>query len=193
MHLTDEQLLELDEFDRLHLDQCESCRQRANNLNDMRQAFQAMPDISLPSDGWQEIQKIQNERQQFADLKRTRLQLTRWKIGSLALAASLTAIMLWPISHTPSFEPTITNQQLNALIDQNRYLQQQLDLTLETKNQTNVSYQMLKMDIQSIDQSIQRAYLQEDSDENKSALWEIRKQLVDQLLSNGNKIQTVRI
>lgn len=193
MHLNDEQLLELDQSGHLHIDQCESCRQRASNLNEMRQVFQSMPDISLPSGGWQEIQKIQNERQQFSDLKRTRQQLTRWKIGSLALAASLTAIMLWPVSHTPPLTSPLSNQQLNALIEQNRYLQQQLDLTLETNNQTNVSYQMLKMDIQSIDQSIQRAYLQGDSDEQKSSLWEIRKQLVDQLLSNDKKIQTIRI
>ena len=193
MHLTDEQLLELDQSGHRHISRCESCRQQASNLNEMRQAFQSMPDISLPSGSWQEIQKIQNERQQFSDLKRTRQQLTRWKVGSLALAASLTAIMLWPVSHAPSITSSISNQQLSALIEQNRYLQQQLDLTLETNNQTSVSYQMLQMDIQSIDQSIQRAYLQGDSDEQKTALWKIRKQLVDQLLSSDKTIQTIRI
>lgn len=193
MHLTDEQLLELDQSGHLHIEQCESCRQRASNLNDMRRAFQTMPDITLPPGGWQKIQKIQVERQQFTDLKRTRQQLTRWKIGSLALAASFLAVMFWPLAQSPSISHPVTNQQVSLLIQQNKRLQLLLDDASQKDSQTKVSYQLLQLDLQSVDQTIQRAYLQGANNDVKSELWEKRKQLVNQLLSRTGRIQPLRI
>jgi hypothetical protein len=190
MHLSDEQLLELDKSGHLHIDQCESCYQRVNNLNKIRLTFQTMPQNSLLSGSWQ---KIQNERQQSIELKKTRKELSSWKISSFALAASLTVVMLWPISQSPPTTQSITNQELDLLIEQNRELQQQLDSTTQLNYLTKVNYQLIHMDIQSIDQAIQRAYLQKASDELKSELWEKRKQLVNQLLSRTKKIQTLTI
>ena len=193
MHLSDEQLLEPSESGQLHIDQCEVCCHKMNNLNKMRLHFLSSSKKNLVMGNWREIQKVQKERQQSLELKRTQKQLNRWKISSLALAASLTAIMLWPVSQTTPKSPSIANQQLIQLIEQNRYLQQQLDDTSQYEYQTKVSYQLIQMDIQSVDQAIQRAYLQGADNELKSELWEKRKQLVNQLLSGTKKFTTLRI
>ncbi len=193
MHLSDEQLLEPNESGQLHIDQCEVCLHKMNNLNKMRQHFHSLSENSIATENWREIQKIQKERQQSLELKHTQKQLNRWKISSLALAASITAIMLWPVFQTTPKTPSVASQQLNQLIEQNRYLQQQLDDTSQYDYQTKVSYQLIQMDIQSVDQAIQRAYLQGADNELKSELWEKRKQLVNQLLSGAKIITTLRI
>lgn len=193
MHLSDQQLLEVDESGLLHIGQCSECCLRANNLRKMRLNLQAMPALTSSSKGWNDVQKFHKERQQSIEINQVRLQLKRWKVGSLALAASLLAMIIWPNIHLPPTELPIKNQHLSLLIQQNQKLQQQLDSSSQVIYSTSVSYQVLQMDLQSIDQAIQRAYLEGANDDSKSKLWIKRKQLMNQLLSGTKKIQPLRI
>jgi len=191
MHLSDQQLLEVDEVDQVHLEQCKSCRRRANHLIKMRQYLKAVPLKDFATDGWQEIQTIHNQREQLVALRQARKQVNRWKTGSLALAASLIAVVFWQSTQRPII--SLGDQELAKLIEQNNALQQRLDTTTPLYEQSNVKLQMLQLDIQNLDQQIQRAYLQGDSNQSKAELWEKRKKLVKQLSSKTKKVNTLSI
>lgn len=193
MHLNDEQLLELDEVGHKHVDQCAICQQKVQNLISIRQQLVALPQSSNMPDRWSDIQKDYADIQQSKQLERTRGQLKRWQLGSFALAASLSAVLLWP--GTPSLPPfeQSANSQLTALIEQNNFLQHQLDLKSQNNYLTNVSYKRMQIDINNIDLAIQRAYLKDANIDEKSKLWKTRKQLIRQILSEDNKTRTLRI
>lgn len=193
MHLRDEQLTELDDAGHAHISECKSCRERANNLVKIRQSLTELPQLSAMPGNWKDIQKIHSERQQAQELKKTRQQLNQWRIGSFALAASLTAVVLWPGAQSDMPAEKVTNWQLATLIEQNNYLQQQLSGSPDSARQTNVRFKLVERDIQAIDQAIQRAYLQNASDEEKTELWKERQKLMKQLLSKDTQPKMLRI
>ena len=193
MHLSDEKLTELDDAGRAHISQCDVCRDKANNLVKLRQSLNQLPLLAEMPGSWKDIQKIHSERKQANQLQQTRQQLNRWRIGSFALAASLTAVVLWPNAQSNLTIEQNTNWQLATLIEQNNYLQQQLANNSNENNLTNVTFKLIERDIQAIDQAIQRAYLQNASDEEKTQLWKKRQKLMKQMLSDTKQPKMLRI
>jgi hypothetical protein len=193
MHLSNEQLTELDDVGRLHINQCEVCRAKANNLIKLRQNLNQLSENAEMPGNWRNIQKIHTERQQVDLLKQTRKQLNQWRIGSLALAASLTAVIFWPTSQSSLPASESINWQLATLIEQNNFLQKKLNETDHKGNLAQVSFKLIEREIQSIDQAIQRAYLQGASDDEKAKLWSKRQKLMKQLLSDKKQPKMLRI
>jgi hypothetical protein len=193
MHLTDEQLTELDEVGHAHINQCDVCRMKANNLVKLRQSLNQLPEIAEMPGSWKNIQKIHAERQQVHELTKTRRQLNHWRLGSFALAASLTAVIIWPNSSPNLTTKQNSGWQLATLIEQNNYLQQQLENNVDTNKLAQVSFKLIERDIRSIDQEIQRSYLQGGSDEEKAKLWSKRQELMKKLISDKKQPKMLRI
>ena len=107
----------------------------------------------------------------------------------VALAASLAAVLFI----MPSQMPDNNNaQQLEEIIAQNNYLQQKLDAT-DFSQGLKVKYNLLRNDIQNLDQAIQRAYINGSTDQEKTKLWKGRQKLIKQLLSEEKKKSNFRI
>lgn len=193
MHLSDEQLLELNESDHSHLELCKSCRQRVHNLDSLRQRLCSMPEISLPKKNWQKIQRIQTQRIQTYHIKQTLRQVIRWKMVSGALVASIACLLFWFHFQSSIAIDNAVNLQIVSLIEENKNLQQLLDRRTILVNQKNVEHQIIQLELKSIDHAIQRAYLQDANKQLKTQLWKTRKQMVQQLLSITKKPQTLKI
>jgi len=193
MHLNDQQLLELSQENNQHITECEACRAKAENLVQLRNQLSDLPQVEVMPDCWSEIQKAHNNNQQEKKLSQTRKQLGQWRLASFALAASLAVFVFWSnIESSPSTNSLMT-ESLVALIEENNELQRLLSNKTKNNYQTHVQYKLQKTDFNLIDQAIQRAYLQGASDLEKYNLWKARKNLMNKLLVETKKTQTIRI
>ncbi len=193
MHLTDEQLLEMTDLSMQHLSACRSCSARASNLKNIRQSLHQLNKQRLPISTWQAIQREAKARQQHNQITSIRKEMKDWKLTSFALVASIVAIFFWPIGK--SFNPIeqSLNEEITHLIQQNKQLQQQLiDLSIRQRK-NNVSFQLLQLDVLSMDSSIQRAYMDQTTSKQKLTLWRKRKQLIRRMLLINNDIQKIAI
>ena len=193
MHLTDEQLLDLSKVDQLHLSECEECQQQLLCLKTIREQMATLPILKQPKDNWMEIQKLHKKRQQEQQLQKTHKKMNYWRVTSIALAASLTIVIFWPKSQL--FQPDVNaqNKQLALLIEQNNFLQKQLNKRNTTFNLSNVDFNYLQSELNTIDQILQRAYLQQSSSEEKTRLWKNRQEIIKQLLSTTEQKKSIRI
>ena len=55
MHLSDDQLLELDALGKLHLSQCKECQLRADNIQQINNKLDQLVSKNLASDSWEKL------------------------------------------------------------------------------------------------------------------------------------------
>jgi len=193
MHLSDEQLLEIDDSGIQHLKTCTDCANRANNLNKIRTSLSQIETLEFSTKNWDNIYKEANNRKHQEESKHTNTNLKKWKFISLGLAASLIASIYWPQPNFVRPSPKDLNNQITQLIKQNNQLQIQLtNLSVKRRNHS-VNYQLLTQEITSIDNKIQQAYLYNLTEQQKLDLWIKRKLIVKQMLSADKNIHQLSI
>ena len=193
MHLSDEQLLEIDAVGELHLSQCKDCQQRADNLLSVRNKLNELPLKILPSDNWEKIRYTYQMRNDEVKHKQNEKRITRWKISAFALAASLILAVIFPRTLIMDREAENTDQQLTLLIEQNNLLQQQLiNLRPEIVSESD-SFNFLRSQFSVLDRSIQRAHIQKKSKKEKLELWQKRQELLKQWLTTKTPLNTISI
>jgi hypothetical protein len=200
MHLTDEELFELNGLSKHHLAQCSQCNKRASILIEMRQQLaqpavkSSMPDFSA---NWHSIKQAHHDQQQHKQkivTIKTQRKATFWRFTSIALAASIAVMAFLPQVMTVNEDPLTDTSMLASWVEQNAQLQQQLEQQqLEQLPNvdlfTRVAVNQLKVKLVDIDRSLQQAYLLNSSDEKKLKLWQQRKQLVEHSLQKINNLK----
>lgn len=191
MHLSDDELLEIDEPGKLHLAECGECRQRAKVLFELRNAISENIQAPVNAPPWsslhQHLQAVQKEQR----IKQVENRARFWRVSSFALAASLAVVVLWQGTFREDIKQLSGSEesQLIALIDTNKQLQQQVML----KNLGGVEFKALQMQLEVIDKALQQAYLQELSEEQKAALWQQRQLILKRSLANKKESKILRI
>jgi|GEM_PF-1411974 len=195
MHLSDEQLLELDESGKIHLMSCEQCRERAAEVLHIRAQLGQLNTVPAPQQSWLAIKADYQSQQRQQQQQQADKKLAFWRISSFALAASLAAVLIWqwPQLLERKGQPGSEAIQMASLIDQNRLLQQQLNQQLVTRTLTSSANKQLQIALAAIDRALQQAYLQNASEEDKAALWLQRQKIIQESLKTPHNNQIIRI
>lgn len=193
MHLSDEQLLEIDALGELHLSQCKDCQQRADNVLNIRDKLEQLPAKSVTSDNWEKLKHTYQMRTDEINQLKNKKRIKFWKLSTVALAASLLLVVMLPKVSMMDKETSIQYQQLALLVEQNNVLQQQLiDLKPEIVTEP-VRFSLLRYQFSVLDKSIQRAHIEQRSIEEKSVLWKKRQDLLKQWLATKQTSNTISI
>ena len=195
MHLSNQQILELNADAHAHLKECSECSNKLANLEKMRERLADQETVKAPDEIWQRLRTSYPSVQKEQQIQKTEKRVTFWQITSLALAASLTAVVLFPWSGN---DITVKNQgtvdvQLANLIQENNVLQRQLKVQLTSNKLNRTSVMRLQADLSNLDKAIQQAYVQKLSNTEKSELWRQRQSLIKQSLYTINQPKVVRI
>lgn len=193
MHLTDEQLLELDESGELHLAQCQTCSLRAENLKTFRHQLSSLPMATLPRESWRHIQAAQQIHCNEIELARSKKSIRFWQMSSFAIAASLVLALVLPRISTLEEGMSHQDMQLAMLIEQNNVLQQQLINSMRTAQTDQTDLSLVNSQLSILDQSIQSAYMRQLTVEEKSKLWNQRLELIKGKLSKKQAKSLIRI
>ncbi|NMP17638.1 hypothetical protein [Thalassotalea sp. Y01] len=196
MHLSDDQIIEPNALELRHLEHCDVCLQRQQHLRGIRQSLATSFDQdALPEPIWQNIkQAIEQPQQSASTEQQPNNKVTNgWRNLALALAASLVLVVMVPqvMDSTPQQDPV--ELTLTQLIEQNQLLQSQLQLAVEEKSLSDVQLQMLYFKLDEIDRSLQFLYSQQGAKDEKTALWEKRKQLINKTLSSKKENKVGKI
>lgn len=178
MHLNDDQLLEPTGEQSRHVNSCELCSSRLENLKGMKAQLQNMPQLSMPNKSWQNLRLKHQVSQNKIQLELNKKRMHRWKLSSLALAASILLVLLVP-QIKDSEEITIdSNQQITQLIEQNNWLQQELFKTNLALDSKQVDLSLVSSQLSILDSSIQQAYMNQLPAEEVSKLWQRRLEII---------------
>jgi len=189
MHLTDEQLLELDEHSTEHLISCEACKTRFKNLANTRRVLAESINHETTISQWKTIKNIAKAKQQSDELKLIRRYKNKWRIINFGLAASLIITFYW----TFDIAQNSVNADIDSLIAENKQLQQRLTNLTTISKLRNAEYQILRQNIVNLDIQIQQAYLYDTDKLFKKALWNKRKKIVQEILLLNTKPNEFRI
>ncbi|TQV86550.1 DUF3379 domain-containing protein [Aliikangiella coralliicola] len=198
MHLSDEQLIELDSNARSHIADCHQCQQKIANLENLRQRLRALPEVPAPENGWLRVSQayqFQVEQQQ------ARKQVSFWRFSSFALVASLSLVLffLWPSEKAGQLDQSMSenqlahSQKLKSLIEQNDLLQQQLNRQLMLNHLDEANFKRLQVELSVVDKALQQAYIQRLGSDEKVQLWQQRQRLIEQLLESAKRPEIVKI
>jgi len=178
MHLNDEQLLDLNDKHKNHVNNCELCANRLENLKAVQGQLNSLPQLSMPNKSWQNLQLKHQVSQKNIQLAQHKKRMQRWKLSSLALAASISLVLLVPQVHDFNSPKNDLNQQIAELIEQNNWLQQELyktNLELESKQ---VGLSLVSAQLSILDTSIQQAYMEQLPATEVSKLWQKRLEII---------------
>lgn len=193
MHLSDEQLLEIDAFSKLHLSQCKDCQLRVDNILKLRSKLNQLPSECLASDSWEKLKYTYQVRTDEIKQVQNKKQIKLWKLSAAALAASLILAVVFPRILVTDRGASSQYQQLTLLVEQNNLLQQQL-IKLNPGIVTEpVSSNLIRYQLSVLDQYIQSANIQHRSIKEKSELWRKRQTLLKQWLTNETPTSTLSI
>ncbi len=196
MHLNDEQLLELSDEFKEHVDQCESCAERLNNLQAIRKSFREK-EVRMPASGsWVRLREAYIAEHHNHQLSKANKTTYFWKVTSGTIAASFLVGLV--INSYLSMQPQKLDEQslttqISALIAENNSMQEQL---LEVSNSDkSASYKVvsLMIELEVIDKKLQQAYLLKKSDSEKHTLWSQRQQVIESTLTAIKQPQTLKI
>lgn len=195
MHLTNEQLLELNEESREHLAQCDSCRVRAQNLTAMRTKLQSLTEQKPMSDNWQQIKANYQNQKHHQQINLVNKKVTFWRKMTVALAASLVLFMagqnyLLNSNQQETFEQTA---ELARLIESNNMMQSLLIVQLEDESMDDIKVVNFQIELDIIDKKLQQAYLTKNTNKEKSALWQQRQALIQSSIVVDKKIEFMKI
>ncbi len=195
MHLTNEQLLELNEENREHLAQCEACCVRAKNLAAMRTKLQDLTEQKPTLDNWQQIKtSYQNQKhQQQIDLANKKVVF--WKKISVAMAASLVLFLAGQNYVLNNNQQKSFNQalELAKAVESNDMVQNLLVSQLKNNSLNTMQVLSLQSELDNIDRKLQQAYLNKNSNEEKSTLWQQRRELIQSSIVADKKTEIMKI
>ena len=178
MHLNDEQLLDLNDKHKNHVNNCELCANRLENLKAVQGQLNSLPQLSMPNKSWQNLQLKHQVSQKNIQLVQHKKRMQRWKLSSLALAASILLVLLVPQLDDSNIPKNDLNQQVAELIEQNNWLQQELYKTnLELESQ-QVDLSLVSSQLSILDTSIQQAYMEQLPATEVSKLWQKRLKVI---------------
>jgi len=195
MHLSNDELLELDDVGREHLAQCSQCQVRATNLAKIRNQFQNMPNVEPLSAGWQQIRASYQQELQHKALMAERKKVKFWQMVSGGIAASFILMSAWQYVKLPADQITITSQQalIAQVIQENNEIQQQLINKYAFGPSLEYHRVGIQVELEHIDSKIQKAYLEKLSDQEKLRLWRQRHALLKTALENASQTHILKI
>lgn len=186
MHLSDQELLELDASAKLHLNGCEHCQQKAENLRKMRIKFSQLPANSMMKSNWQQTKQAYLFELKVKESEKAKQNLIFWRSSSFALAASLLLVVLWQFGLGTNPAPVHSTTQLETLIAHNQMLQKEF-AQIEQASFNDVNFIELQHELSLVDFALQQAYEQKAEDEEKAKLWQKRHKLMKQMLQAREK------
>ena len=193
MHLNDDQLLDLNDEHKNHVNNCELCANRLENLKAVQDQLNSLPQLSIPNKSWQNLQLKHQVSQKNIQLVQHKKRMQRWKLSSLALAASILLVLLVPQLDDSNIPKNDLNQQVAELIEQNNWLQQELYKTnLELESQ-QVDLSLVSAQLSILDTSIQQAYMEQLPATEVSKLWQKRLEIIKNKIAEKPIIDEVQI
>ncbi|MEP1446656.1 MAG: hypothetical protein ABJK37_11155 [Paraglaciecola sp.] len=179
-HLTDEQILVLDDINHIHLTSCELCQQRLQNRDQIRKQLAALPLLPAPEIIAHKIETELNARQTSTSLNTaSNNRGFMWRTSLVSMAASIVvvvAISWWRVTAPVNDD---VYSALVQIIEKNNQVFKQNSHDIGT---TEVFMTMQFDDeLSDIETAIQRAYLNNSSPEKKLKLWERRHALLKKM------------
>lgn len=195
MHLTNEQLLELNEESREHLAKCDSCRVRAQNLTAMRAKFQKVAQQKPLSDNWQQIKASYQSQNHHQQINLANKKVTFWRNMTAAMAASLVLFMAGQnyLLNSNQYENFEQTAELARLIESNDIIQSLLVSQFEGNSENTMKVVNLQIELDIIDEKLQQAYMKKITSEEKSALWQQRQALIQSSIIADKKTEIMKI
>ncbi|MBL4942635.1 MAG: hypothetical protein JKY81_13365 [Colwellia sp.] len=195
MHLTNEQLLELNKESREHLIQCDNCSIRAKNLSAMRGKLQNLAEQKPMSDNWQHIKASYQHQNYDQQMNLVNKKTTFWRNMTVAMAASLVLFMAGQnyflnSHHQQNFEQTA---ELTRLIESNNIIQSLLVAQFEGNSVDAMKVVNLQIELDIIDKTLQQAYLKNISDKEKTVLWQQRQALIQSSFTADKQPKIMKI
>ena len=193
MHLNDDEILELSEQNKLHLEHCSSCRKRADNLTSFRESLSKLPVKKLPNSSWEDI-KLQYEiTGQQNEIKEYKNRVLIWRHLSVALAASLLLVVI-VYEGLGNYSPNSTAElEIANLIEQNQLLQEALFISMNKTKGSEQGVAAIRYKINILDTHIQNAYLQNSPTKEISQLWARRLITLNEYLIHQNNSSLLKI
>lgn len=196
MHLSDEQLRELDKPSnkpsikaaQQHLLQCKACQNRIENMNEFRKMLARETEAVLPTPNWQAVadeigaKSIVHKQNSSSQVYLLGKKVKRLQIALLAIAATVLIALTYPQLQGNTHSEL--ELKLAAVIKENHLLQSNFTQFKHANNVQSVAYRTTQHKLQEIDQQIQLSYLDKLTTEQKIKLWDARKQLLIQSLNN---------
>ena len=195
MHLTNEELLELNEEGREHIEKCDACRVRAKNLAAMRAKLQNLTEHKPMSNNWQQTKASYQSQNHQQQINLANKKVTFWRGITVAMAASLVLFMagqnyLFNSNQQENFEQTA---ELTRLIESNNMIQGLLASQLEGNPGDTMKVVNLQVELDIIDKKLQQAYLKRITNKEKSALWQQRQALIQSSIVANKKSEIMKI
>lgn len=195
MHLTNEQLLELNDKSRDHLAQCDSCGVRAKNLTAMRTKLQDLAQQKPMTDSWQQIKASYENQKHHQQINLANQKVTFWRNMTVAMAASLVLFLAGQnyLLRSNQLERFEQATELTRLIESNNIIQNLLVAQFKGNSDYDMKVVNLQLELDIIDKKLQQAYLKKTTDEEKSALWQQRQALIQSSIVADKKAEIMKI
>ncbi|GEM_PF-4264849 len=139
----------------------------------------------MPAGGWSAIKEkvdtvaVENDQEAGVVNFQLKRKVRHLQYAVIGIAAALLVVVLMPFSLVNrEYKDDENKSTLLALVDENRVLQESLDIFNETSFRWQPSNMKMISALQDIDLQIQQAYLNNASTEQKILLWRKRKQLL---------------
>ncbi len=203
MHLSIEQLQQLDHqtshlrvqddvpFDKIatllskndyaHFSACDLCQSRFGNIQCFRERLSNSGSSEFPKFDFQNVLLASTSANvKVTDLsnvveKNNAVHKKVFTFATTALAATFTLFVLLPFLITS--DSSIEEQKLLALIKENEQIQTEF-FQKQQKPQNNTLLMPVQIQLQDIDEQIQRSYINNSNPKQKLELWEKRKKLL---------------
>ena len=178
-HLTDEQLLESDAFNNIHLTSCENCKLRLQHISQIRNKLIAIPLLIAPESIGQNIDfhsQAKHKQRLLGQTQRSSEKKLLWQSVLVSMAASIAVVIViswWRVS-APINENVYS--ALAKIIDKNNQV--------FSPSKDHMGKMAVFIDLQfddelsRIESDIQNAYLNNSLPEQKLQLWEQRHALL---------------
>jgi len=195
MHLTNEQLLALNEKSREHLAQCDSCAVKAKNLTAMRTKLQGLAEQKPMTDNWQQIKASYQNQQQHQQIRLANKKATFWRNMTVAMAASLVLFLAGQnyLLNSHQLKKVEQTAELTRLIEANNIMQNLLAARFKGNSKDDIKVVSLQIELDIIDKKLQQAYLSKTTNEEKSALWQQRQALIQSSIVADKKTEIIKI
>jgi len=180
MHLTDIELVEPNEAQRLHLASCEECQRKLHQLRQLKLELQTLPSFS-PSD-----ELLVEVKQRLATRQTTHPSRIRFRV-TMAIAASFMIAVT-----TFFYQFKVDAEQIDRLIAQSKALEQDIKNQRQTFQLASINDGELLIELNEIDIAIQRAYFRDESKERKIELWAQRVAILRKIIEQRN-VMTLRV
>lgn len=179
-HLTDEQILVLDDINQIHLISCELCQQRLQNRDQIRKQLVSLPLLPAPEIIAHKIETELNARQIFTSLNSaSNNKGFMWRTSLVSMAASIVVIVgisWWRVT------APVNDDVYSALI---QIIEKNNQVFKHNSHEIGTTEVFMSMqfddELSDIETAIQRAYLNNSSPEKKLQLWERRHALLKKM------------